>query len=53
MSAIVGPNGEDLAQGGAELCLLIADLDKGRYPPGDVDPYLKDRRSELYERLLR
>ena len=53
MSAIVGPNGEDLARGGAEPCLLIADLDKSRYPPGDVDPYLKDRRSDLYERLLR
>jgi len=53
MSAIVGPNGEDLARGGVEPCLLIADLDKSRYSAGGVDPYLKDRRSGLYERLLR
>ena len=51
MSTIVGPNGEDLARGGAEPCLLIADLDKSRYPAGDVEPYLKDRRPELYKGL--
>jgi len=53
MSAIVGPDGEDLARGGVEPCLLIADLDKSRYPADDVDPYLRDRRPELYEGLLR
>lgn len=49
LSAIVGPDGEDLARGGAGPCLLIADLDKSRYPAGEVDPYLRDRRRELYE----
>lgn len=49
----MGPNGEDLVRGGAEPRLLIADLDKGRRPGNDVEPYLKDRRGELYERLLR
>lgn len=53
MSAIVGPDGADLARAGAEACLLIADLDKSHHPSGDVDPYLGDRRPELYEGLLR
>jgi predicted amidohydrolase len=48
MSAIVGPNGEDLARGGPEPCLLIVDADRSRYPPDEVDPYLRDRRPELY-----
>lgn len=51
LSAIVAPNGEDLARGGAQPCLLIADLDKRRYPADEVDPYLNDRRPELYGRL--
>ena len=53
LSAIVGPDGEDLARGGAAPCLLIADLDRSRYPAGGADPYLRDRRRELYEGLLR
>lgn len=53
LSAIVGPDGEDLARGGAAPCLLIADLDKSRYPTDAVDPYLEDRRSEIYKSLLR
>jgi predicted amidohydrolase len=53
MSAIVGPDGEDLARGGAAPCLLIADLDRSRYPAGEVDPYLEDRRCEIYKGLLR
>ncbi len=53
MSAIVGPNGEDLARGGAAPCLLIAELHKAHYPADGVDPYLVDRRPELYESLLR
>lgn len=52
-SAIVGPDGEDLARGGAAPCLLIADLDRSRYPSDAVDPYLKDRRCDIYERLVR
>lgn len=51
-SVIVGPDGEDLARAGMDETLLIATLDPARFATLQLDPYLRDRRPELYGRLL-
>lgn len=47
-SAIVGPDGEDLARAGLGPCLLVADVTREAYANGEPDPYLADRRPDLY-----
>lgn len=47
-SVIVGPDGEDLARAGAAEALLIAEIDRSRFEFANLDPYLDDRRPNLY-----
>jgi predicted amidohydrolase len=47
-SLTVGPDGEYLARGGAAEALLLAEIDQSTFKFADLDPYLDDRRSELY-----
>ena len=47
-SVIVGPDGEYLARAGAAEALLLAEIDQSTSKFADLDPYLDDRRSELY-----
>ncbi len=51
-SVIVGPDGEDLARAGMDETLLLATLDPARFGALQLDPYLRDRRPELYGRLV-
>jgi 5-aminopentanamidase len=47
-SVIVGPDGEDLARAGAAEALLITEIDQSRFESAKLDPYLDDRRPNLY-----
>ena len=47
-SVIAGPDGEVLARAGETEALLLAELDPARYAAMALDPYLDDRRPELY-----
>ncbi len=52
LSCIVGPDGRDLARAGTEPALLIADIDPSAISKGrQANPYLSDRRSEIYAAL--
>jgi len=54
LSCIVGPDGQDLARAGTGPALLLADIDFSAIPKGRMsNPYLSDRRVELYGRSLR
>jgi predicted amidohydrolase len=54
LSCIVGPDGRDLARAGASPALLFADIDPAVISRGrKKNPYLSDRRAELYGRPLR
>jgi len=54
LSCIVGPDGKDLARAGADPALLIADIDPSAITRGrKKNPYLSDRRAELYGRPLK
>lgn len=47
-SVVVGPDGESLARAGDGEALLLVALDPTRYTGTGLDPYLEDRRPELY-----
>ena len=47
-SVIVSQDGEDLARAGPGPALLVAKLERNAHWDGDPDPYLADRRPELY-----
>jgi predicted amidohydrolase len=51
-SVIVGPDGQAVARAGSDEALLLARLEPGRYDPRELDPYLADRRPELYQALI-
>lgn len=51
-SVIVGPDGEDIARAGMDDTLLLAAIDPARYAGLMLDPYLSDRRPELYGKLV-
>ena len=52
LSCVVGPDGADLARAGRGEELIFADLDKAMLSRSrTLNPYLKDRRPELYGRL--
>lgn len=54
LSCIVGPDGKDLARAGADAALLVTDIDPSAITRGrKKNPYLSDRRPELYGRLLK
>jgi predicted amidohydrolase len=54
LSCIVGPDGQDLARAGASPALLFADIDPAVISRGrQMNPYLSDRRAELYGRPLK
>jgi predicted amidohydrolase len=54
LSCIVGPDGKDLARAGSDPALLIADIDPSAITRGrKKNPYLSDRRAELYGRPLK
>jgi predicted amidohydrolase len=54
LSCIVGPDGKDLARAGAAPALLFADFDPSAISKGrKANPYLSDRRMELYGQSLR
>jgi predicted amidohydrolase len=51
-SAIVGPDGRDLARAGSGEALLVARLDPAAYAASKSEnPYLAERRPALYRRL--
>jgi predicted amidohydrolase len=50
-SIIVGPDGELLAKAGVTPALLIAKMDKYTYADMALDPYLEDRRLDLYRSI--
>jgi predicted amidohydrolase len=50
-SIIAAPDGEVLARAGDGASLLITDIDPQRYDAAGLDPYLQDRRPELYRGL--
>ncbi len=50
-SVIAGPDGETLARAGDGEALLIAKIDPERYLGSGLDPYLADRRPDLYGAL--
>lgn len=53
-SVIVAPDGEGLARAGHDETLLFASVDKGAYETcRKENPYLTDRRPELYGALVR
>ncbi len=47
-SIIAAPDGEVLARAGDGATLLITELDPRRYHAAGLDPYLQDRRPEIY-----
>lgn len=47
-SIIMGPDGELLAKAGFAPALLVAEIDERPYAGMVLDPYLKDRRPDLY-----
>lgn len=49
-SAIAAPDGESLTRAGMLETLLITELDPARYAAMELDPYLEDRRPDLYDR---
>ncbi|HRQ63349.1 MAG TPA: carbon-nitrogen hydrolase [Xanthomonadaceae bacterium] len=52
-SFVAGPQGEILAEAGAEPALLMADLDRGRSESvRRIWPFLRDRRIDAYDDLL-
>jgi predicted amidohydrolase len=51
-SCIVGPDGEDLARAGAGETLLVSRVDPASYGDAIGDPYLQDRRPNLYTELV-
>ncbi|MFA5120520.1 carbon-nitrogen hydrolase family protein [Zavarzinia sp.] len=54
LSCIVGPDGKDLARAGRGEKLLVADLDlEAAEAARQANPYLADRRPELYRHLDR
>ena len=54
LSCIVGPDGKDLARAGSDPSLLFAEIDPSAISKGrQTNPYLSDRRAELYGRLLK
>jgi 5-aminopentanamidase len=52
-SVIAGPDGEILARAGAGPSLLITGIEPERSRDAGLDPYLADRRPELYRGLVR
>ena len=52
-STIAAPDGEALARAGGREAMLTAALDPASYRALDLDPYLEDRRPELYATLCR
>ncbi len=50
-SMIAAPDGEVLARAGDGTTLLITDIDPQRYEAAGLDPYLQDRRPEIYRGL--
>jgi 5-aminopentanamidase len=54
LSCIVGPDGQDLARAGTGPALIFTDIDPAAISRGrQSNPYLSDRRVELYGRSLR
>ena len=54
LSCIVGPDGKDLARAGSDPSLLFAEIDPSAISKGrQTNPYLSDRRAELYGRPLK
>ncbi len=51
-TCIAGPGGEDLARAGAGPALITATIEGQETSGGSGDPYLNDRRPELYHRLM-
>jgi N-carbamoylputrescine amidase len=52
-SFVAGPQGEILAEAGAEPALLMADVDRGRSESvRRIWPFLRDRRIDAYDDLL-
>jgi predicted amidohydrolase len=47
-SVIAAPDGQVLARAGDEEALLMTALDPARYASAELDPYLQDRRPEIY-----
>jgi predicted amidohydrolase len=53
LSCVVGPDGRDLARAGADPSLLFAEIDPSAIQNGRaLNPYLSDRRAELYGRSV-
>lgn len=50
-SIIAAPDGELLARAGDGATLLITEIDPRRYDSAGLDPYLQDRRPEIYRGL--
>jgi len=50
-SIIAAPDGEVLARAGDGATLLVTELDPRRYDAAGLDPYLQDRRPEIYAGL--
>ncbi len=54
LSCIVGPDGLDIARAGAVPTLLFAEIDSSAIQEGrEANPYLADRRSEIYAALVK
>ena len=54
LSRIVGPDGRDIARGGADPIMLFAEIDPSAIQEGrETNPYLSDRRSEIYAALVK
>lgn len=52
LACVVGPDGVDIARAGRGEEMIFADLDKAALARSrKLNPYLKDRRPELYSRL--
>jgi len=53
-SCIVGPDGRDIARAGVDPILLVADIGPSAISKGrQANPYLSDRRSEIYAALVK
>jgi predicted amidohydrolase len=50
-SVIAAPDGEVLARAGDSATLLITDINLQRYDAAGLDPYLQDRRPDIYRGL--
>jgi predicted amidohydrolase len=50
-SIIAAPDGEQLARAGDGTTLLITEIDPRHYDAAQLDPYLQDRRPEIYRGL--